>query len=405
MAKIKQKVCVVSPLYHPSLGGLGRQAQLLTERLEEEGVDIFVIARRMKGMPHAEFSHKVRVHRVGSLKPGLHNFEKVTALNLLVSLNFSLSCAYKLFLKRREYSIVHFHGASLPLFCAIPLLKLLRKRVVAKVASAELGIEAGSLKGRYGGVGRVILTLLRAVDIFVATTAEIEGGLAKDGFGKMQIERIPNFIDPHLFMPASPEVKRKIKAEMGVGTAPLVTFSGRFIPRKGIVYLLEAWREVIHDFPDAKLLLLGDGPLMESMKRKAATLGIGGSVIFQGHVHQVTDFLRGTDLFVLPSLQEGMPNSLLEAMACGLPVVATRIGGGIDIINSGDNGILVKPGDTKDLALGIVNILKDKEHATSLAARGLQTVRESYSLDSIAPRYLALYERIVPPSLPGRHNA
>ena len=76
---------------------------------------------------------------------------------------------------------------------------------------------------------------------------------------------------------------------------------------------------------------------------------------------------------------------------------------GVDIISSGDNGILVKPGDPKDLALGIVNILKDKEYATSLAARGLEVVRESYSLDSIIPRYLALYERIVPPSLPDRY--
>ena len=403
MVMKRRKVCVVSPLYHPSLGGLGRQAQLLTERLAEEGVDIFVIARRMEGMPHAEFSRKVKVYRVGSLKPELHNFEKITPLNLLVSLSFSVSCAFKLFRKQSEFDIVHFHGASLPLFCTIPVLKLLRKGVIAKVASAKLGIEAGSLRGRYGGLSRAILRLLRMVDVFVATTGEIEEGLVRDGFEVSKIERIPNFIDPHLFTPASPGMRRRIKAELGVGTAPLVTFSGRFIPRKGINYLLEAWREVIDECSEAKLLLLGDGPLLGEMEHMASTLGIADSVIFQGHVRQVADFLRGTDVFVLPSLQEGMPNSLLEAMACGLPVVSTRIGGGVDIISSGDNGILVKPGDPKDLALGIVNILKDKEYATSLAARGLQTVRESYSLDSIIPRYLALYERIVPPSLPDRY--
>jgi glycosyltransferase involved in cell wall biosynthesis len=198
-------------------------------------------------------------------------------------------------------------------------------------------------------------------------------------------------------------MRRGIKAELGVGTAPLVTFSGRFIPRKGINYLLEAWREVIDECSEAKLLLLGDGPLLGEMEHMASTLGIADSVIFRGHVRQVVDFLRGTDLFVLPSLQEGMPNSLLEAMACGLPVVATRIGGGVDIINSGDNGILVEPGDPKGLASGILNILKDKEQARAIATRGLEVVRESYSLDSIIPRYLALYERIVPPSLPDRY--
>jgi len=400
MATERPRVCVVSPLYHPSLGGLGRQAQLLTERLAEEGVEIFVIARRMDGMPHAEFSRKVRLYRVGSLKPELHNFEVITPLNLLVSLSFAVSCARTLFQRRKEFDIVHFHGASLPLFFTLPLLKLLSKRVIAKVASAKLGIEAGSLSGRYGVPGRAVLTLLRMVDAFVATTGEIEEGLLHDGFEAAKIERIPNFIAPGIFTPASPEESERVKDALGVGTASLVTFSGRFITRKGIDYLLDAWVEVTDESPEARLLMLGDGPLLEEMKQMALSLGIADSVIFLGHVPHVTDYLHGTDIFVLPSLQEGMPNSLLEAMACGLPVVATRIGGGTDIINDGVNGILVDPGDSKGLALGILNLLRDKAKTASLAARGLQTMRDSYTLDSVVPRYLALYKAIRAHSLP-----
>ncbi|MFQ5328467.1 MAG: glycosyltransferase family 4 protein [Thermodesulfobacteriota bacterium] len=400
MEKKRLRVCIVSPLYHPSLGGLGRQAQLLTERLAEEGVDIFVIARQMDGMPYAEFNRKVKVYRVGSLKPELHNFEKITPLNILVSLSFAVSCARTLFQQRREFDIVHFHGASLPLFVTIPLLKLLGKGVIAKVASAKLGIEAGSLQGRYSVPGRAVLSLLRMVDAFVATTGEIEEGLIQDGFEVTKIERIPNFIAPGIFTPASPEERKRIKTELGVGAAPLVTFSGRFISRKGINYLLEAWTDVTDECADARLLLLGDGPLLEEMKRMASSLGIAGSVIFLGHVPHVTDYLHGTDIFVLPSLQEGMPNSLLEAMACGLPIVATRIGGGTDIINDGVNGILVEPGDSKELALGILNLLKDQEKAAALAVRGLQTMRDSYTLDSVVPRYLALYKGMSAHSLP-----
>ena len=401
MAKTRHRVCVVSPLYHPSLGGLGRQAQLLTERLAEEGGDIFVIARRMKGMPPAVFSGKVKVHRVGSWKPELHNFEKITALNLLVSLNFALSCAAALYRKRRKYDIVHFHGASVPLFVALAPLKLLGKKVIAKVASAELGIEAGSLAGRYGSMGKIVRKLLATVDRFVATTAEIEAGLLRDGIKGAKIARIPNFIDSDLFAPASPEVKKSIKAELGYDEGPLVTFSGRFIARKGIDHLLEAWRVVLDECPEARLLLLGDGPLLGEMKKRAASLGITDSLSFRGHVGRVTDYLHGTDLFVLPSLQEGMPNSLLEAMACGLPVVATRIGGGIDIIKSGINGVLVPPGDSDALAAALVGILKDDKRARSLAAEALRTMREEYTLDTIAPRYRSLYENVVASSRRG----
>jgi len=395
MAKKKHRVCIVSPLYHPSLGGLGRQAQLLTERLAEEGVDIFVIARRMKGMPPAVFSGQVKVYRVGSWKPELHNFEKITALNLLVSLNFALSCVAALCRKRGEYDIVHFHGASLPLFVALPPLKLLGKKVVAKVASAELGIEAGSLAGRYGTMGKVVRMLLTMVDRFVATTAEIEGGLMRDGIKGTKVARIPNFIDSQLFVPASLEDKKRIRAELGYGEGPLVTFSGRFIARKGIDHLLEAWKVVEGECPEARLLLLGDGPLLGEMKKRAAFLGITDSLSFRGHVARVTDYLRGADLFVLPSLQEGMPNALLEAMACGLPAVATRIGGAIDIIRSGINGVLVEPGNPEALAAALVHALKDGKGTRALAVEALRTIREHYTLDTIAPRYRSLYENIV----------
>lgn len=395
MKSSNAKVCVISPLYHPSLGGLGRQAQLLTERLAEKGVRLFVIARRMKGMPQAVFSHDVKVYRAWSIKPYLHNFEEVTLVNILVSLTFSISCGFLLFRKRKDYDIVHFHGASLPFFINLPLLKIMKKKVVAKIASARLGIEPGSLKGRYYGLGNLIIKLLRKADVFIATTGEIEEGLLQENFPKPKINRIPNFVDFRLFSPASLDIKNKIKTKLEFGNAAVVTFSGgQFIPCKGLNFLIEAWRDVINVFSDARLLLLGNGPTMEDMKKLAMTLGIADSVEFCGRVSQITDYLHATDVFVLPSLQEGMPNSLLEAMACGLPVVATRIGGVVDIVKDGENGILVEAGDSKSLARGIIRLLNDREFAGHIASNAFQTIKNFYSLDSIAPKYVELYRRL-----------
>lgn len=389
------RVCVVSALYHPSLGGLGKQSQLLTERLSREGVSLFVIARRMKNMPPAVFSEEVRVYRTWSIRPRIHNFQDVTFMNLLTSLSFAVTCAFLLFRKRHEYDIAHFHGASIPLIINLPLLKLLGKKVIAKVASANLGIEPGSLQGRYLGLGSLLARLLRRVDRYIATTSEIEGGLLRDGVSAERIARIPNFIDFTAFSPCSADRKDELKSRMGLGKSPVVAFTGRFIQDKGISYLLDAWTQVIRVVPDARLVLLGDGPVLPEMKKSAERLGIGGSVGFPGHTNAVIDYLHAADVYAFPSLQEGMPNALLEAMACGLPAVATRIGGVTDIIEHERNGLLVDPRDARGLAEGIVQLLTDRNRTGRIAAAAFQRIKSSYSLDSVIPRYIGLYQDLV----------
>lgn len=387
------RVCVVSPLYHPSLGGVGRQAMLLTERLCDLGLSAFVIARRMEGMPPAHYSSKVEVYRAWSLKPRLHTFEDVTLTNVMVSLSFCLGCAFQLFRNRKKYDVVHFHGASLPLFINLPILKMMGKKVIAKVAGM-MGTEAGSLRDRHLGLGNLLTRLLRIVDRFVATSSQIEAGLLNDRIDPAKIVRIPNFIPVDNFQQVSGDLRRIRKAALGYGAHPVVTFSGRFIACKGIHHLLDAWKIVAETFPKARVQLLGDGLLLPEMKKVAADLGIDGAVDFRGHVDDVRDYLYATDIFVLSSLQEGMPNSLLEAMACGLPAVATRVGGVTDIIRDGVNGIMVNPGDPQDLAKGLCRLLQDEKFARTLGNDACKTIRDDYSLDAMIPRYMKLYSEI-----------
>ena len=392
---ISMRVCVVSPLYHPTLGGLGRQAQLLSERLAAEGVVAFVIARRMKGMPAAEFKPDLRVYRAWSIKPYLHNFEAVKLENILISLTFSLSCAWLLLWKRKEYDIVHFHGASLPLFINLFLLKLFRKKIVAKVAAAKVGTEAGSLSGRYLGLGNLLTRFIRKVDAFIATTGEIEQGLLADGIAPARIQRISNFIDLESLSPACTHLSDKSEYITGTTGVRQVAFSGRFVERKGVAFLLHAWAKLHKDFPEARLVLYGEGPLLPSMRELAGKLDLGTSVVFQGHVDNVTEYLAAADIFVLPSLQEGMPNALLEAMACGLPPVATRIGGVEDIVIDGENGVLVDPGNGASLAEGLRRLLADEELKSTIAIKAQKTIYDFYSLENTVPRYLALYKRLL----------
>jgi len=389
------RVCVVSPLYHPTLGGLGKQAQLLTERLAREGVKVFVIARRMKGMPPAVFSPGVKVFRAWSTKPYHHTFENISVANIVVSLTFSVSCAFLLVRHARKYDIAHYHSAGLPLFITLPLLKLMGKKVVAKVAAAKVGTEAGAMKGRYFGLGTLIAKMLRTVDAYVATTAEIEEGLMGEGIQKERINRITNFVDFSLFSPPKADtVKKALRRSLCCEDAPTVLFTGRFIPRKGIGVLLEAWEKVVVEVPGAKLLMLGDGMLLPEMKEKAESLAIADSAQFLGHVDNVADFLRTADIYVFPSLQEGMPNALLEAMACGLPAIASRIGGVVDVIRDGENGLLVTPADASGLAEALVRLLRDGAFRRDIGTRAYETIRHFYTLDAVVPAYTGLYRRL-----------
>ncbi len=388
------RVCVVSPMYHTSFGGVGRQAVALTERLARLGAAPFVITRSIRGVQECPLSPDVPVYRVPTLFPRTLNLEGITLVNLLVSLSFCIGLAVLLIWKMRSYDVVHFHGASLPLIKNILLLKILRKKVIAKVVVAGSGVEPGSLVGRYLALGSVMTWFLRLVDRYVAISAEIEQALLAEGYEKERIARIPNFVDPEVFRPGDESSEAKVRKRYGWGDRKIVMFSGRLVERKGIGTLLDAWKTVAPEHEDAHLVILGGGPMDRELKEKCRSLGLENRVEFPGYVTDMPDCLAASDVFVFPSFREGFPNAVLEAMACGLPVVACIIGGVTDVILYEQNGLLVEPGNADRLAAALKTLLDDPEHGRRLGSRALQTVREDYGIDTIAQKYLGLYRQL-----------
>jgi glycosyltransferase involved in cell wall biosynthesis len=319
----------------------------------------------------------------------------MSLLNLITSLSFSLGAALVLFKKRREYDLVHFHGASLPLILNIVFLKIYKKKVIAKVAAAKLGTEAGSLQGRYSLLGKILIWMLKKVDCFIATSEEIKEGLLKDGFDKDKIVKIPNFIDRSTFYPSDEQSKAQIKNKLGLSNTRVVTFSGRLVERKGAEILLEAWSRLMRDHQDIVLLILGGGPLEKKLKQQSRILGIEACVKFCGFVNNIRDYLAVTDVFVCPSFQEGFPNSVLESMACGLPVIGTKIGGVVDVIKDGENGLLVDAGDIDQLANAMKKLLSDGEYALALGENALKTITRHYDLNMISSKYVELYRTLM----------
>jgi len=143
------------------------------------------------------------------------------------------------------------------------------------------------------------------------------------------------------------------------------------------------------------LTIVGSGPDETILKKMAHDLGIQDRVSFKGRQENVLGELHDTDIFVLPSLSEGMSNVLLEAMACGLPVVATNVGGNSDLIQDGHNGLLIPPRDSISLTKALLELIENEELAQRLGKQARVTVEEHYAMNHIVDSYRELYRQLV----------
>jgi glycosyltransferase involved in cell wall biosynthesis len=166
---------------------------------------------------------------------------------------------------------------------------------------------------------------------------------------------------------------------------------------KGIDVLLQAWYLVQKQLPQpsqARLIIVGDGPLQTQLECMAQALGIAGSVEFAGLQSDILAQLHRGTLAVLPSRFEGMPNALLEAMACGSACVATRVSGSEDIIQHGVNGLLVESEDYQGMAQALFTLLRNPALAQKYGHVARTTIEKHFSLEHITDMYVELYQRI-----------
>lgn len=207
---------------------------------------------------------------------------------------------------------------------------------------------------------------------------------------------IPNGITVSRFREIDPAAMLSLREVWQIGPNDLaIGMLARFHEQKGHRHIIDAAKIILRKMPDTKVVLVGEGQLLPSMQARARRLGIAGSVIFPGIRRDVPEILGLLDLFVLPSLWEGLPISILEAMAARLPVVATRVGGVPEVVLDGVTGLLVPPRDPQALAGAIVRLLGDPELRRRMGQAGRERVREHFSVDQMVRRTEALYEELL----------
>jgi glycosyltransferase involved in cell wall biosynthesis len=246
----------------------------------------------------------------------------------------------------------------------------------------------GTKARRYVWVERVLATRTTAL---IAVTEQVRRFLSQQlGIDPSRILTIENGIAPASPSPARvAEWRRRLALP---SERPVLATVASLTPKKGHTFLIDAFAQLrARDFA-GELLLAGDGPERAALEAKAAALGVADRIHFLGVVRHIADVLALCDVFVLPSLVEGLPLALLEAMAAGKPVVATAVGGVPDVVSTGTNGVLVEPGSAGALAAALDDICRRADLRRMYGERARRTVLERFTEDRYLTALSGLYK-------------
>jgi glycosyltransferase involved in cell wall biosynthesis len=396
------RICLLTETYHPLVGGGETQASTLAEGLVGLGWQIFILTRRHDAaLPRQEIVDGVPVYRIGP--SGAAHWKKWGLL---------LSVAPALWRLRRQYDLIFVSGFRVVGLTAVLLAKLLGKKVVLKADSL------GEMSGDFftGGLARFGLhpnsllfraflglrnRILRRADRFVAISTVVAEELQAHGVSAGQIERIPNSVDNGRFHPVSEPEKLALRRQLGLPVeAQIVIYTGRLVRYKGLPFLLKVWREIQAQFNDAYLLLVGAGGLdidncEAELRDYIAAHQLQESVGLTGNVRNVAQYLQAADIFVFPTENEAFGISLIEAMACGLAVVSTAVGGVKDLVNHEGNSLVIETGNQQQLQRAIDLLLVDQTVRGRLADRAHRDIMLLYSDDRVLQQYENCFRRLL----------
>ena len=262
----------------------------------------------------------------------------------------------------------------------------------------ENGDCAWQAKANFGHrIGRAC----RTADAIVAPSQIAFDELLAAGYPVERVHLIPNGVAiPDA--PADAAARQAARAALAAANADLklpdgatlAVYTGWLHPAKGLTTLVDAWRIVAKQHRQARLWLVGEGPLEDELEEQIKEVGLTGRVVLAGAFDAVDEILQAADLFVQPSPSEGLSFSLLEALAAGLPVVASDIPGNRLAIDAGEHGLLAPPGDATLWAAAIGTLLAEPQQAAKLAAAGRERVSREFSLGKMVAEHLALFREL-----------
>ncbi len=301
-------------------------------------------------------------------------------------------------MKNERIDIVHSQGARADFFA----------RMAAKLASAPIVISTVPMPVEGFDVNPIRKFIYKVfnrfsesfVDRFMVVSDALEKMMIeKRRIGPNRVVKIYNGIEKDDFCIAEDELvcrRTGFRKKSGLGEdIPVIGVIGRLVWQKGFKYFIGAIPEVLKEFKEASFLLVGKGDLKDELMVKSKKLEIEDKTIFTGFMSDIRDVLASIDILVIPSLREGLPIVLLEAMAMKKPIVATNIEGIMEVLENGVSGLLVPPGDTKALADAIIDMLTHKDKALQMGLTARKVVTERFGVDTMVQKVEEVYEDLL----------
>jgi phosphatidylinositol alpha-1,6-mannosyltransferase len=380
------RILMYTAYFDPEYSGAALQALTLARELRRRGHYIEFVTNRWPGLGEQAVVEGFQVQRLE-----LGHARKHREFRLWLNL------ARYVWVRRRDFDVLHGHGAYFANAFIGPLARLLglKSLVKASLANDDLQGLSRSL------VGRLHRFMLRRIDACVGISQDLVGEFHAGGVGAQRIHHIPNGVDTDRFRRAPVKQAPGLRRAMGLTTdRSIALYVGVLDQRKNIQWLAEQW--VAHDAFGTDALLLAVGPQSRDdpqgkLRSRLAELAREHPDRFALHDFHadVRPYYQCADLLVLPSFKEGLPNVVLEAMACGLPCVAARASGIRELIVEDESGCTYAPDDVAGLAAAVQRCLSPA--GEGMGEKAGQLVQERYSIGAVADRYQALYEQLLQP--------
>lgn len=390
---LEMKVLLVNALFHPFKGGVEKHLLELSRALARKGVKVSVLTARLEGTKQYEELSGVKVHRIACTEIRLPNFYPPPVI--------LAPDAYSKIEEldgRERFDLIHLQDRWFPDFSmALAYAKNAGKPVVVTLHNARpVGIAPHYTL--FGGAFDSVFgkPVLENADLIISVSKWAVGDIAKYGLPRGKMVCVHNGVSPKEYRPSAHRAARFRKKHALEGKKILL-FVGRVIRQKGIEYLIDAMPLVLKRVPQARLVVVGRGNRLEKMRSRVAKLGLQGKVHFEGFLdeEELKDALCACNVFVLPSLWEVLPVSILEAMACGKPIVASDVGGNGELVRRGHNGFLVPKKNSRRLAEKIVRVLSDEQLAGRMGRNSRERVVSEFNWELIASQTISAYQKLL----------
>ncbi len=375
---------MIIPTFYPLVGGSEKQALSISSALIERGIRVKVLTRRVMKTADRETLNGVEVERLKSMGCGV-----------LDSILFLVLSFFYLLKYGREYDIFHVHLASSPAVSALLAGKILGRKVVVKIGGGK-GVDEISLS-RKSVAGRIKLAFFAVTKPhFLVMNEELLDWLKKSGLKKARFSLFRNGVDTGTYVPVLYHKKEGAKARFGFQKKTVFLFVGRLSPEKRIYEFIEVWSEIISEslYKDKGVLhIVGGGPLEDEIKKSIEALGVSDSVVMAGRQYELKDYYAAADVFILPSVSEGLSNSMLEAMSSGLAVMASKVGGAKLAVQDGENGFLFDPFDRRKIKSIIAKFLETDKLALDMGEKSREVAVRRYSMARVLEELIKIYEQ------------